>query len=260
MWEKVKVEVNENGVALFTLNSPENMNSFTIQLCQDIVDASHYVRENDAVKVVVITGEGYGFSGGGDVGTLAGMTSPAKAKWTYDVSFSTVQSIYEIEKPVIAAINGPVAGAAVALMMACDIIIASEKSKFGYNFINLAFCPDSGASYFLTRKLGYHKALDILWNGKVLTPDEAYNLGIINKVVAPDQLINEAMTTATRLAAGPLMTIGLDKKLVREAMTNDFYQQAELEAMYQVLTWASDDFKEGCHAFVEKRKPHFSGK
>jgi len=260
MWEKVKVEVSENGVALLTLNSPENMNSFTIQLCKDIVDASRYLRENDEVKVVVVTGEGYGFSGGGDVSTLAGMNSPAKAKWTYDVSFSTVQAIYEIEKPVIAAINGPVAGAAVALMMACDIIIASEKAKFGYNFINLAFCPDSGASYFLTRKLGYHKALDILWNGKVLTPDEALNLGIVSKVVAPDQLINEAMALASKLVGAPLMTVGLDKKLVREAMTNDFYQQAELEAMYQVLTWASDDFKEGCMAFAEKRKPHFTGK
>jgi len=236
------------------------MNAFTIPLCRCIVAASRSVQENDDIKVVVVTGAGYGFSGGGEVGTLAAMTSPAKAKWTYDVSFSTVQSIYEIEKPVIAAINGPVAGAAVALMMACDIIIASEKAKFGYNFINLAFCPDSGASYFLARKLGYHKALDILWNGRVLTPDEAFNLGIINKVVAPEQLLDDAMATGAKLAAGPLMTIGLDKKLVREAMTNDFYQQAELEAMYQVLTWASDDFKEGCMAFAEKRKPHFTGK
>lgn len=260
MWEKVKVEVNENGVALFTLNSPENMNSFTIPLCRDIEDACNYVQKNDDIKVVVITGAGYGFSGGGEVGTLAGMNSPAKAKWTYDQSFGTVRAVYEIEKPVIAAINGPVAGAAVALMMSCDIIIASEKAKFGYNFINLAFCPDSAASYFLTRKLGYHKALDILWNGKVLTPDEALNLGIVSKVVAPDQLIDEAIAIGTKLANGPLMTIGLDKKLVREAMTNDFYQQAELEAMYQVLTWASDDFKEGCMAFAEKRKPRFTGK
>lgn len=260
MWEKVKLDVKDNGVAVLTLNSPENMNSFTPQLCFDIISACDHVRENENIKVVIITGEGYGFSGGGDISVLAGMTSPAHAKWTYDVSFNTVKAVYEIEKPVIAAVNGPVAGAAVAMMMASDIILVSEKAKLAYNFIHVAFCPDSGASYFLTRKIGYHKALEILWTGKILSPQEALELGIVNKVVPPENLLSEALDMANRLASGPLFTIGLDKKLVRQAMVNDFYQQAELESMYQILTWSSDDFKEGARAFAEKRKPKFTGK
>jgi 2-(1,2-epoxy-1,2-dihydrophenyl)acetyl-CoA isomerase len=258
-WETLKLEINENGVAVLTLNRPKNLNSFNVQLCNDYSEACQVVRDNDA-RVMILTGAGPGFCSGGDVSVLAAMDSPAKSKWTYDQSTAVITATYEMEIPVIAAVNGPVAGAGTALMMACDLIIAADTARLAFNFIGVAFCPDSGASYFLTRLVGYQKAAEILMFGRVLKSQEAERLGIVNKVVPADQLMDEALSWATKLAAGPGYTIKMDKKLLRAAMSNDFYQQAELESLYQILAWSSDDFKEGTRAFLEKRKPEFKGK
>lgn len=258
-WETLKLEISDNGVAIVTLNRPEHMNSVNVELCRDYPQACQMVREHDA-KVMILTGAGRGFCSGGDVSLLAAMDSPAKSKWTYDQSTSLVKATYEMEIPVIAAVNGAVAGAGTALLMACDMILAADTAKIAFNFINIAFCPDSGASYFLTRQVGYQKAAEILMFGKVLKSQEAEQLGIINKVVAADELMSEAKGWADKLAAGAGYTIKMDKKLLRAAMSNDFYQQAELESMYQVLAWSSNDFKEGTRAFLEKRKPEFQGR
>jgi len=258
-FETVKLEIKDNGVAIVTLNRPKYMNAFNYEICRDFPAACQEVKDQEA-KVLIVTGAGAGFTSGGDVSVLAAMDSPAKAKWTYDQSTKVVQSAYEMEIPVIAAVNGAVAGAGLALMMACDIIIAAENAKLAFSFINVAFTSDSGASFFLTRLVGYQKAAEILMFGKVLSAQDAERLGIVNKVVPADQLMDEALAWGNKLAAGPGFTQRLDKKLLRAAMFNDFYAQAELESMYQILTWASDDFKEGTQAFLEKRKPQFKGR
>lgn len=260
MEEKVLYNVTDSGIGVITLNSPETMNSITYELVDGIVWACKQARADEKVKVVVVTGSGKGFSSGGDIGLLYAMDTPAKAKDTYDRSTSAVTAFYEIEKPVIAALNGAVAGASTALLQACDLVIAADTARIAFSFANIAFCPDSGCSYFLVRKVGYHKAAEILFFAKSLKMEEALELGLINKIVPADQLMNETMKWAETLAAGPGMTLGLDKKLLREAEKSNYYQMAELEAMYQVLTWASDDFKEGCAAFIEKRKPNFKGR
>jgi len=258
-FETVKLEIKDNGVAILTLNRPKYMNAFNYEICRDFPAACQEVKDQEA-KVLIVTGAGAGFTSGGDVSVLAAMDSPAKAKWTYDQSTKVVQSAYEMEIPVIAAVNGAVAGAGLALMMACDMIIAAENAKLAFSFINVAFTSDSGASFFLTRLVGYQKAAEILMFGKVLSAQDAERLGIVNKVVPADQLMDEALAWGNKLAAGPGFTQRLDKKLLRAAMFNDFYAQAELESMYQILTWASDDFKEGTQAFLEKRKPQFKGR
>lgn len=259
-WQTLTLEIRDDGIAVLTLNRPKYMNSFTEQLCRDYAEASHAVREDEQIRVLILTGAGPGFCSGGDVSVLAAMDSPAKSKWTYDLSSSVVTATYQMEIPVIAAVNGPVAGAGTALMMASDLIVAADTARIAYNFINIAFCPDSGASYFLTRKVGYQKAAEILMFGRVLTAQEAEQLGILNKVVASEELMNETLRWAQKLAAGPAYTLKMNKKLLRAAMTNDFYEQAELESLYQVLAWSSDDFKEGTRAFAEKRKPEFKGR
>ncbi|MGE5405674.1 MAG: enoyl-CoA hydratase/isomerase family protein [Candidatus Saccharibacteria bacterium] len=260
MWEAIEFEKKDNGVAVITLNRPQALNSFNAELCFETIKACKMVAEDDDIKCLVITGAGKGFTSGGDIGVLAAMDTPAKAKATYDVSTSVVQAVYDLEKPVIAAVNGPVAGAGTALMLACDLIVASENARLAFSFINIAFCPDSGCSYFLTRKVGYNKAAEIIFFGKTLNAEEGLQLGLVNTVVPAEEVLNEALNWAEKLAAGPGLALKMDKKLLRQAYSNDFYQQAELESMYQVLAWASDDFKEGTMAFVEKRKPNFKGK
>lgn len=259
-WKTVKLDIRDTGVAVLTLNRPETMNSVNDQLCSDVQAACREASENDAVKVVIITGEGKGWSSGGDISMLAKISDPICAKETYDASGALVSAIYEMKKPVIAALNGVVAGASVAACLACDLIIASEQARMGFTFMQIAFCPDSGASHFLYQKVGYHKALELLWFGKILNAEEAEKLGLVNKVVPHEECLPEAIRWAEKLALQPLMTVGLDKKLLREAGKNDYYQQTELEAMYQVLAWSSEDFKEGCQAFAEKRKPIFKNR
>ncbi|SHG83644.1 2-(1,2-epoxy-1,2-dihydrophenyl)acetyl-CoA isomerase [Thermosyntropha lipolytica DSM 11003] len=259
-WKTVKLEVKENGIGIMTFNRPEALNAFNYELVTEVPEACKAVRENDDIQVLIITGAGPGWSAGGDISILAAMDTPQKAKATYDASTGLVQAIYEIEKPVIAAVNGPVAGAGIAAMFSCDIIIAADTAKFGFNFINIGFTPDSGASYFLVQKVGYHKALEILWYGKIMDSAEAEKLGLVNLVVPADQVLAEAEKWAERLIRKPLYTVWMDKKLLRAALKNDFYAQAELESLNQILAWASDDFKEGTRAFVEKRRPNFTGK
>lgn len=259
-WKTVKLDIRDTGVAVLTFNRPETMNSVNEEICADMQEACKEVSDNEAVKVVVITGAGKGWSSGGDISLLAKIQDPISAKETYDASGALVTAIYEIKKPVIAALNGVVAGASVAACMACDLIIASERARMGFTFMQLAFCPDSGASHFLMQKVGYHKALELLWFGKILNAEEAEKLGLFNKVVPHEECLPEALRWAERLALQPLMAVGLDKKLMREAWKNDYYQQTELEAMYQVLTWSSEDFREGCAAFAEKRKPVFKNR
>jgi enoyl-CoA hydratase/carnithine racemase len=253
-------EVRDNGVAILTLNRPKSLNSFNEEMCNGVLEACKRVSDDPGIKAMIITGAGKGFSAGGDISVLAAMKDPINSKEVYDMSTGAVKAVYEVGKPVIAAVNGPVAGAATALMMACDLIIASDAAKLAFNFVHIAFCPDSGCSYFLSRKVGYHKALEILWFGEIISAPEALDLGIINKVVSGEEVLNESLKWADRLVEGPLYTIAMDKKLLREADKNDFYQQAELEALYQVLCWTSADFKEGVMAFVEKRKPNYTGR
>jgi 2-(1,2-epoxy-1,2-dihydrophenyl)acetyl-CoA isomerase len=259
-WDTVILDIMDSGVGVLRFNRPETINSVNAQFCQDVQAACKEASENEAVKVLVVTGAGKGWSSGGDISMLAKIKDPISAKETYDASGDLVTTIYEMKKPVIAAVNGVVAGASLAACLACDLIIASDKARFGFTFMQLAFCPDSGASYFLSQKVGYHKALELLWFGKIIDASEADNLGLLNKVVPHEECLSEALSWAERLAQQPMLAVGLDKKLMREAWRNDYYQQTELEAMYQVLAWSSDDFKEGCRAFAEKRKPVFKNK
>lgn len=254
------LEVEDNGVAILTMTDERRMNPFNEENLKNILSALNLLRQTAEAQVLIVTGKGLAFSTGGDIKYLNEINNIEQAKWTFDAASFSVNQFYDLEIPVIAAVNGIVAGAALALIMACDLIIASEPSSLFFSFRQIAFTPDSGTSYFLVHKLGYHKAAEILFFGRRIEARQAAELGLVNKVVAAEQLLPEAQKWAERIVDGPMQTIAFDKKLLRAAQQNTMKEQQELESMYQLITWSSPDFKEGVSAFTEGRKPKFTGK
>ena len=254
------LEVEESGVATLTLTDEAHLNPFNDEILRNILAAVILLRKTPQAQVLVVTGSGMAFSTGGDLKLLPQLEDLNQAKWTFDAASYAVNLFYDLEIPVIAAVNGIVAGAALAMMLSCDLIIGSENASLLFSFRQVAFTPDSGTSYFLVRKLGYHKAAEIIFFGKQIGAAQAVDLGLFNKVVPPEELLPEAKKWAEKIARGPMQTIVYDKKLLRAALTNNVHQQQELESMYQLLTWSSDDFREGIAAFEERRRPQFTGK
>ena len=251
----------ENGVAKITFNRPETLNSFTQDFILEIDEALMRADADYAVKCVLITGLGKGFTSGGNLQELALMNQDAKrAIYDVDATADMVRLIYNIKKPVIAAINGPAFGAGIATAMACDILIASDRASFGYSFTGLGFCPDSGATWFLTQKVGYNKACEILFSAKTLKADELLELGLVNQVVPHDQLMAVAEKMAIRIAGGPAVALMLQKRVLRNAVSTTFEQNRDYEAITQIFASQTDDCREGLTAALEKRRPAFKGR
>lgn len=251
----------EDGVAWITFNHPETLNSYTQEFVLEIEAAIAKAEADDAVRVLVITGEGRGFTSGGNLQELAAMNQDRlRAIYDVDSTADMVRQIYNVKKPVIAAINGPTFGAGIATALACDILIASDKASFGFSFTGLGFCPDSGTTWFLTQRLGYNKACEILFSAATLKADELNALGLVNSVVPHEELIPTAAKYAKRIAAGPALALMLQKRVIRNAVTTTFEQNRDYEAISQIFASQTDDCREGLTAALERRKPHFSGK
>lgn len=259
-YKNIVFDVKDNGVATITLNRPDFFNSFNDEHMSDVLAAVDQVKKRDDIKVLVVTGAGKSFSAGGDATMLAAMKTSYDAKYIFERSANLIKTMYEIPKPLIAAVNGVAAGAATGFLLACDIIIASSKARFAPNFVNIAFVPDGGTSYFLFKKLGHQKAIEILYEGRILSAAECVELGIFNKVVPHEDLYTEVYEYADKLAAGPSLTLNYIKKILRACAYNDLTTIGELESGSQVICWNSEDFREGITAFLEKRKPIFKGK
>lgn len=251
----------EDGVAWLTLNRPETLNSFTTDFVHEINDVIRSAEEDDAVRVLVLTGEGRGFTSGGNLQELAAMNLDRKrAIYDVDSTADMVRLLYNMKKPVVAAINGPAFGAGIALAMACDILLASEKAQFGFSFTGLGFCPDSGTSWFLTRRVGYNKACEILFSAKTLQAEELKALGLVNEVIPHEQLLPAAAKIAGRIAKGPALALMLQKRVLRNAVSASFEQNRDYEAVSQIFASQTDDCREGLTAALERRRPEFTGK
>lgn len=258
-FETLKTETRGN-VVYITLNRPERLNSFDMKLGEELYKVLHDANKNNEIRAVVIRGTGKGFCGGGDVKEM--YNAKDKPKFLRELTKAIHKCVIEMrnmEKPVIAAVNGAAFGAGLSLVSACDIIIASREAKFGTAFIGIGLAPGCGTQFF-ARLAGYQKACEYIMMAKTFSADEAKELGIVNKVVDPDILDRAVEELLSRFKELPPIAVGKAKMLINKSFDNNMLTHLELESKTASLSAGTMDFKEGVTAFVEKRKPVFKGK
>lgn len=254
----------DNNIATITFNRPEVLNALTFEVYAQFRDLMEDLRYNDAVKVVVLTGQGKGFCSGGDVHDIIGQLLKRDMKGHLDFTRMTgaaVQNMRLLDKPIIAALNGTTAGAGAVIALASDLRIASEKAKFAFLFTKVGLTgADMGAAYLLPRIIGQGRALELLLLGDSIDAATAERYGLVNRVVPPDDLLNTAYDWAGRLAAGPTTAISMTKRLVNNEWSMDLVSALEQEAQAQALMLMGEDHRLFYEAFKEKAQPKFTGR
>jgi len=253
-----EVEVRrDGGVQTIVLNRPDVLNALNADIHKALAAALKDARADD-VRAVVITGAGRGFCVGQDLTEFRDATGDI-ADRLRESYHPNILAIRALEKPVIAAVNGAAAGAGLSLACACDIRIASDAAVFVPAFVNIGLVPDSGGSFFIARLLGPARAFDWMTSGRTLTAAEAQGWGLVSEVVEADALEGHVADLAGRLAGMPTRAIGMTKRLFDRAAESNLEDQLEFEAQLQSAATKTNDFREGVTAFLEKRKPEFSG-
>lgn len=248
-----------NGVCEIKLNRPEVFNSFNRSLALNLQKALDECELNDEVRAIVITGEGKAFCAGQDLGEAVDPEGPELTTIVEEHYNPIILRIRNIEKPIIAAVNGVAAGAGANIALACDITIAKKSASFIQAFSKIGLIPDSGGTFFLPRIIGTQKALALMFTGDKIMAEHAEQMNMIYKAVDDDQFEEEVKKFAANLAAMPTRGLGLTKKAVNQSMTNDLAQQLAVEGVLQTEAGETYDFREGVNAFLEKRKPIFKG-
>ncbi|MDT9026063.1 enoyl-CoA hydratase-related protein [Rossellomorea yichunensis] len=257
MFETIKYEV-KNNVAWITLNRPDKLNAFIRQLNLEIQKAVKDSSRNEEVRAIVITGEGRAFCSGQDLSEVdESMDHGEVLRHNY---VPMVKEIEQCEKPVIAAVNGVAAGAGFSLALACDFRLVSEKASFVQAFVHVGLVPDSGNLYYLSKIVGYAKALELAVFGEKIKAIDAEKLGLVTKIISLEEWQEETAAFAERIAAMPTKAIGLMKRLLKGSADLSFQEYLEKEAYAQRIAGQTEDHREGVMAFMEKRRPAFHGK
>ncbi len=259
--ELVLIETSA-GVMKITLNRPEVLNSFNAQMARELHAALERAASDRSVRAVVLTGAGRAFCAGQDLSEVpepsggAMIDLGATVRATYN---PVIRAIRSLEVPVVCSVNGVAAGAGANLALACDIVLASEHASFIQSFAKVGLVPDSGGTFFLPRIVGLPRATALMMTGEKISALRAYEIGMVHRVCAADALDQETMTLAKELAAMPTRGLGLTKRALNASLTNDLESQLDLEADLQRDAGRTRDFVEGVSAFLEKRKPVFTG-
>ena len=254
----------KGAVGVITFTRPDTLNSLTFEVYAELRDLFFELEREPAVRAVVITGEGRGFCSGGDqheiIKQLFSRDMPGLVDFTR-MTCDLIRYIRTLRKPVVAALNGTAAGAGAVIALASDLRVASDKAKIGFLFTRVGLAgADMGAAYLLPKVVGLSRATEILYFGEVLDAATAERYGLFNKVVAPDQVLTEAMAWATRRAQGPTFALGMTKELLNNELNMDLHGALDTEARAQAVCMQTQDFREAYDAFSNRRAPAFQGR
>lgn len=262
-YETIQYDVADH-VATITLNRPDVFNAFNDPLSKELLAALKDAERDAAVRVIILTGAGKAFSSGQDLGDLKKKYVPGHVphlgddlRRRYD---PIIRKIAEMDKPTIAAVNGVAAGAGCSLALACDLRVASDQATFIEVFINVGLIPDSASTFFLPRLVGLGRAMELCCTGRKVDAEEALRIGLVNQVVPAGELTTAAKALAARLASLPGRGLALTRQLLRRSFERTLDEQLVAEAFAQETAGMTADHYEGVVAFIEKRKPVFTGK
>ena len=249
-----------DAVGKITLNRPEKYNSIVREMALSFQNTLANCESDDSIRCILITGAGKAFCAGQDLKEAIDPQGPEIEQIVREHYNPIIKRIREIEKPVIAAVNGVAAGAGANLALACDIVTATQSAKFIQAFSKIGLIPDSGGTYFLPRLIGLPKATAFMMTGEPVSSEKAEALGMIYAVYEDAEFESKTLELARSIAAMPTKGLGYTKRLLNQSFNNSLEDQLDLEAATQSLSAHADDHKEGIQAFLEKRTPKFTGK
>lgn len=261
-FKAIQVQI-ENDVACITMNRAEQRNAVNAEMRDELIAVFTDARTNPEIRALVLTGAGKGFCTGADLSgpRAQGPTGPGAGREVMKGSSQRlIRSLWELEKPVVAAVNGVAAGLGSHLAFASDFVIAAAEARFIEVFVRRGIAVDAAGAFLLPRLVGLQKAKQMVFFGDDMSAEEGERWGLVSKVVAPDQLAATAREWAERLAKGPTFAIGMSKRLLNRSLESSLETALEEEAMAQMLVTQSEDTREGMMAFMERRQPQFRGR
>ena len=251
---------HDHSIGWIRINRPDRLNSFSGTMRDDLDRALEQLEQDDSVRCVIVTGVGRAFSTGGDVTFMKQLIDAGDIE-SFDglvrAGAHIVQRIDEMRKPVIAAVNGPAAGAGACLAIACDLRVASETASIGFGFLRVGLHPDWGGSYFLPRLIGTARAAEFILTGEMINAERAEKLGIFNRVVPGAELEGATRVLAGQIASAPQGIVADLKRTLRTTLQADLPEVLESETEAQLRAFRTPDFREGIESFLEKRAPKF---
>ncbi len=251
----------ENNIARITLNRPEVFNSFNREMALQLQQTLDACENNSQVRTILITGNGKAFCAGQDLKeVITPEINPGFKKILEEHYNPIITRIRNIKKPIVAAVNGVAAGAGANIALACDIVVANETVNFIQAFSLIGLVPDSAGTYFLPRLVGFQKATALAMLGEKISAEEAEKIGMIYKAFPASDFEKEVTALAAKLANMPTVALGKIKEAFNKSVTNTLEQQLALESKLQIEAAQTQDYAEGVTAFIEKRKPNFTGK